>query len=520
MKKAGFQNVPTGLYIGAKYVYVAQVKKTLFGLQLAKLGQKEIQVSVPQPPGGVESAEFVKAQNQAKVEAIKNVLRENNITSQNVFTALPGKDVLIRYFQMPKIPKAEWKTAIKFEAKKYIPFKMEDLMWDFQIVSPKRKDAKMDVTFVAVKKELAQNHLALLTRAGLKPVALEPAPFSLVRLFVLGKQLAKNKPTAIIDVDYGIADINILKDKICYLTRDVSLPLEEETIFEHLLNELRMSLDYYEKLFLTEVIGKILLCGEVELKDWDKTLAQELKVPVEKVSLEKVVKFRGPTPPLSSTVAIGLALRSFTKAVTGVNLYEVSEAKAKPLAAKELFTFTPEIRRAAFIATGISCASLLLLHLAMFRQVAQERKELKEVIALRPEINLSMDLSSYADMKAARERIEEQLTVLDKVINQRIFLTAKFNELSAAIPENAWLTDLTFSDDLSRDNKIKRSLTIKGVAYHQDPGQVIGIITKLVSKLKDNRDFSQGFTEVKLDSMASTKVGELPAKRFVIICTR
>ena len=109
--------------------------------------------------------------------------------------------------------------------------------WDFCVVLHKDNAINMSVTFAAVKEQIAKKHLSLFEEAGLKVSTLEPAPFSMVRLLTLGKQLVKEKPTAIIDVDFGMADINIVKDKICYLTRDVSLPLKEELIFDNLMDE-------------------------------------------------------------------------------------------------------------------------------------------------------------------------------------------------------------------------------------------------------------------------------------------
>lgn len=502
----------TGVYVGVRHVYVAQLKGTLFGPRLVKFGQVEIQAPA-------QSTGTAKEQGEAKAEAIKRAFRENNITAKKVITALPGKEVLIRYFQMPRIPRSEWETAIRFEAKRHIPFKIEELFWDFQVAKALGKDAKMDVTFVAVKKEIAQSYLSLLERAGLKPLALEPAPFSLVRLFASSNQLAKDKPTAIVAVDYGMADINILKEKICYLTRDVSLPLEEEMVFENLLNEVRMSLDYYEKIFPTEVVGKILLCGEEELKDWDRRLAEELKVPVEKTNLAKAIKVRaGALPPLNMAVAIGLALRGRVLAPTEVNLYQVREVKPEVLPTKRGLGLTPQLRRAVFRAVAISCTGLLILHLAMLRRIGQEKKQLEWTISLKPKIGLDIGSFSYAEIEKVKKELENKLSTLDLIIDKRVFWTAKFNELPKIIPPGMWLTDLSFTDELSRDNRVFRSLTIKGAVYQEDPAQGIETVTGFVSDLKENKNFFQGFTEIKLDSMTSAELKGMPVKNFTISC--
>lgn len=510
MNKFSLQTT-TGIYVGAKNVYVAQLKRTLLGPQLVKFGQVEIQAQADLDES---------AKRQAIVQALRRAVQENNISAKKVVTALPGKDVLIRYFQMPKIPKSEWETAIKFEAKKYIPFKIEELMWDFHVVLPKGKDMKMDVTFVAVKREIAQGYLSLLEQAGLKLSALEPAPFSLLRLLSLSNQLAKDKPTAIIDVAYGMADINIVKNRICYLTRDVSLPLEEEVVFDNLLNEIRMSLDYYEKLFPAEVIGKILISGEVELKDWDRKLAEDLKVPVEKADLAKAIKIQKALPPSSMAVAIGLGLRGLTGAGTKVNLYQVREVKPEVMLAKEALKITPQIRQAIVRALTLSCVGLVIVYLVMQQRLAKENKELDFVLSLRPKIDLPVSTFSYEKLEELKKELEGKLSVFSLIIDNRVFWTDKFNELPKIIPPGMWLTDLSIRDGLSKQNKTDRSFVIKGTAYHEDPVQEIGIVTKFVSNLKESSIFSQGLAQIKLDAMTSAELRKMPVKNFTISCIK
>ena len=500
----------TGIYVGAKDVYVAQVKGVVFGAQLLKFGRVEIQA-----PEHSDDA----AQKQATVQAITRALQENRISAKEVVAAIAGKEVLVRYFQMPLIPKSEWETAIKFEAKKYVPFKIEELVWGFHVVLPKSKDAnKMDVTFVAVKRGVAQRYLSIFEEAQLTVSALEPASFSLVRLLALSNQLKKEKHTAIVDVDYGMADINIVKDKICYLTRDVSLPLEKELLFDSLLNEVRMSLDYYEKLYPSEAVDKILLSGEAELNDWDKKLAQELKISVEKADPAKAVKIRKALPPLDMAVAIGLALCQRTFAGIEVNLCQVREVQPEVVVTKGVFQFGPRVKLALFRALTFAGIGLLILHLAMGFSIRKEKKKLEKVVSIKPQISLPVASFSYEELEKTKKELETKLSVLDQMINKKVFLTDKFNELPRLIPPGAWLTNLNFKDTLSKRNKVSRSLVLRGTAYHESAVREIGIVSKFVSNLKESKAFSQGFKEIKLDSMSSGELKGMPVKNFSISC--
>ena len=501
----------TGIYVGTRNVYIAQLKGTLFGRRLVKFGQAEIQ-----GPGQTDGSS--KQRIQAIAQAIKRVVRENNIATNKVFTAVAGKDVLIRHFQMPKIPKAEQQTAIKFEARKYIPFKIEDLLWDFHVVSSMHKAAKMEVIFVAVKREVAQRHLSVLQEAGLKTLALEPAPFSLLRIFALSNQLSKEKPSAIVDIDYGMANINIVKGRACYLTRDASLPKEQEVIFDNLLNEIRMSLDYYEKLFPAEQISKILLSGEVGLRDWDRRMAEELKLPIEQPKLARTVKFGKLLPPKTFAVPISLGLRGLVKAEADVNLLREREVKPRIAVKKGGLEFTPELRQAILRAVILSGIGLLTLYLVMLGRLFQEKKQLEEVISLRPKLSLAISSFSYADIEETKKELEKKLSTLDLVIDKRTLWTNKFNELPKIIPHGVWLNNLSITDELSRGNRVSRSLIISGTAYHENPVQEIGLVTKFASGLRENEVFARGFKEITMDGMSSAELSGMQVKKFTISC--
>jgi len=504
----------TGIYVGTRHVYVAQLKGTLFGAHLVKCGRTEIQPSNAAGPPG-------KYQTPTLVEAIKKVLRENNITSKRVITALPGKDILIRYFQMPKIPKSEWEDAIRFEAKKYIPFKIEELLWDFRVGLPKgRGIEKTDVTFAAVKIEVAKKYLALLEEAGLKVLALEPAPFSLVRMLTLSKQLPKDKPVAIVDIDEGVADINIVKNGICFLTRDVSLPLERDIIFDNLLNEIRMSLDYYEKLFPAEMINKILLCGEAELKDWDKRFTAELKIPVENASLAKAVKIKKAVPALNMSIAIGLGLRGTARTVSELDLSRPRKPQAKIWVTKWGIEFTPEVGRAIIQATALSCVVLLGLYFLMNYDINKRKEQLEQIVSSGLKLDSARAPLSQAKLEELEQELSKKLHSLASIIDKRTIWTSKFNELPKILPEGAWLTELSCSEQLSKNNKFTRSLKLKGVVYNQDPTQEVGIITNFVSDLKANKEFALGFQAITLDSVTSAEFEGEPVKRFEISCRK
>jgi Tfp pilus assembly PilM family ATPase len=71
--------------VGTRNVYIAQLRKTIFGIRLLKFARAGIQTQ--NRPG----EEMPKTQQIA--QTIKRLMRENNIAAKKVFTAIAGRDV-------------------------------------------------------------------------------------------------------------------------------------------------------------------------------------------------------------------------------------------------------------------------------------------------------------------------------------------------------------------------------------------------------------------------------------------
>ncbi len=259
-----------GLYIGPKTVGVVELKGGRRP-QLLRYGLAEI----------TPEAEGKKEERLAK--AILKVLDESGIKAKEFTTDLPTEDVTVRYFKMARLPRKEWAQGLRFEAKKYIPFKLEEIISDFKVVETKGAK-EMEVIFAAAKREAVTRHVALLQKVGLKAVAIEPGSFSLMRVFNLTREIEKGQTTTIVEINVEGATINILKDKTLYLARSVTLaraPKEPaRPAFENLLSELHLSFDYYQEQFPDQTIAKVILCGEGSFEGWDELLAKELNIPV------------------------------------------------------------------------------------------------------------------------------------------------------------------------------------------------------------------------------------------------
>jgi len=112
---------------------------------------------------------------------IKEELKKNRIEAQEAIVCLSGRDLIIRNFEMPLLPRQELYNAINFEVKKYIPFKIEDLVSDFQIYTDKT-GRKNYVLFVGIKKDTMEKYSSIFQQLGIRIAAVEYSAFSTLRM--------------------------------------------------------------------------------------------------------------------------------------------------------------------------------------------------------------------------------------------------------------------------------------------------------------------------------------------------
>jgi type IV pilus assembly protein PilM len=174
------------------------------------------------------------SQNET-IFAVKELLRKGNFKSKRCVTAVSGRSVIVRYVTMAQMPVEDLRQAIKFEADKYIPFEVDEVIMDTMILEDTvgESSSEMKVLLVAVRKSLVEEHLALLGDAGLQPSIIDVDAFALGNAFEARARaqggLAAEKVVALIDIGANKTNINILKGKTSYFTREVYLAGDDFT---------------------------------------------------------------------------------------------------------------------------------------------------------------------------------------------------------------------------------------------------------------------------------------------------
>ncbi len=156
-------------------------------------------------------------------DAITAALQGAGVTTKSVVTAVGGRDVIIKKIQIERTKEQQARELMSWEAEQHVPFDMESVELDFQILDPDGTDAMMSVLLVAAKRELIEAKVRLLTDAGLSPAAVDVDAFALHNAFELNHPDAMNGIVALVNIGHEVTNINIVENGVPVLTRDLSV---------------------------------------------------------------------------------------------------------------------------------------------------------------------------------------------------------------------------------------------------------------------------------------------------------
>jgi len=168
-------------------------------------------------------------------DAVRGLFQSAGIKPKSVVTAVGGRDVIIKKISMDRMKEAEAREVIRWEAEQHVPFDMDNVELDFQILDPDGDGLQMTVLLVAAKRELIETKLALLADVGVQPAIVDVDSFALHNAFELNYPDAMRGVVGLVNIGHEMTNVNILEDGVPVLTRD--LPVGTRRFREDLQRE-------------------------------------------------------------------------------------------------------------------------------------------------------------------------------------------------------------------------------------------------------------------------------------------
>ncbi len=237
-----------GLDIGSAYLKVVQLKDTKAGYELELLDMLQL------PPELIVDGSII--DSIRLVEALRELATKAKIKGRDVVISMAGHStVIIKRVSIPDMSEEELYESIKFEAEQYIPFDIEDVNLDFQILGPKEEPGQMDVMLVAVKKDIINEYLSVVKEAGFNCQIVDVNSFALSNIYEINYEIESDKNIALINIGASTINMNILKGGISIFTRDSAVGSNLHT--EVLQREFNLTYEVAERLKRGEAVENV-----------------------------------------------------------------------------------------------------------------------------------------------------------------------------------------------------------------------------------------------------------------------
>ncbi|MCP3687697.1 MAG: pilus assembly protein PilM [Gammaproteobacteria bacterium] len=181
---------------------------------------------------GVEAlpANAVVEKNVAEIESVsesvKRALSKSKIKLRNVAVAVAGSSVITKKITMPaSLSEDEMEGHIQLEADQYIPYPLEEVSLDFQIIGPTDSNPEtVDVLLAACRSENVDNRVAAVEMAGLTAKIVDIEAYTIETVFsAMSPQMpdeGMGKTIAIIDIGATMTSLSVLHDQKLVYTRE------------------------------------------------------------------------------------------------------------------------------------------------------------------------------------------------------------------------------------------------------------------------------------------------------------
>jgi type IV pilus assembly protein PilM len=344
----GKSKAVVGLDIGSSAVKAVELKPAGKGHKVVAFA------SEPVPPDSIVDGAII--DGGAVADAIRRLFEQTTFKTKEVAASLSGNAVIVKKINLPVMTEAELAESIHWEAEQYIPFDIQDVNIDYQILDPGTSGkGAMDVLLVAAKKEKIADYTGVIAQAGRQAVVVDVDAFALQNAYEVNYAPQAGTVVALLNAGASAININILNGDQSLFTRDISiggnayteavqkelnLPFESAELVkkgflvegvsfdevrpvlhamtENVLLEVQKTFDFFKATASSDRIDRILLSGGAcSVDGFTQALEERFGAPVQTFDPFKKISFDAKKLGVedsdqlvaTAAVAVGLALR-------------------------------------------------------------------------------------------------------------------------------------------------------------------------------------------------------------------
>jgi type IV pilus assembly protein PilM len=222
-----------GLDLGSYSIKIAELDHAGKTPTLVNYGITEL------VPGAIKDG--LVADRAAVLEAINVLFETCQIANRQVNVALNGSDVIVKTILTDRMKHEELKKTISWEAEQHVPFPLNEISLDFQVLDPEGDSPQMNVLLVAAKRDLIDEKLALFEEAGCEVVLIDLDTFALTNALIANYEAAREGCYCIVHFGSQTTHLGLVRQGLPILNRN--LPVGGRSLLETIQGQLGLSED-------------------------------------------------------------------------------------------------------------------------------------------------------------------------------------------------------------------------------------------------------------------------------------
>lgn len=510
-----------GIYLGNKEVVAASISLSKGIPRLEHFAIEPIEAS-PNAAAEAKKAKSQASTQSLEAQAVERALRKIETPGANVIASFNPFHFVTRYFEMPFIPRSEWRKAVHYEARRYIPFKFSESVCDVHIVERQIAGSKrLAVTVSAVKTEMLRTYANHLMEGSATVHLFEPVFSAYSRALTSTNEVEGEKIYGFVFIDaHESVNISLARSGITYLSRDFLLSEERRANETRFYEELKASFDFVFEKTGDNRIEKVFLAGTGDLTFWSDFLT---------AVFGKQTRFECAFFPTKQDISrnllsallvpVGLALRKFDRPspLGNFSLFPpIERGQSRPERLKKILQLEFLI-----IAVVFAVAYFLILQpYAMYL-----RKEV--ATKLGPASLLDPDLThrSLDELKTIREQLQKEVKQIGILSEDTFKMDEKLKALARLTPQVIWISQINYkqrefqtqnlsTEGANADQKSNRDFGLEGLCYLGNAEQEVETTNDLVKRLGEDSAFMNGFRTVTLDEVRRDTYDRRDLTRF------
>ncbi len=181
---------------------------------------------------------------EAISDAIRAAIRKSGSNSKYCAVAVSGSAVFTKTISLPSnLAQADIESQVQIEANQYIPYPLDEISLDFEVLGPSARNADMvDILLAASKNENVESRQDALESLGLKAQVVDVESFAIANAFELIRErdgIRSTEAVGLFDIGYDLSTLMVLRNGRVLYTRDH--PFGAHQLLEEIMRRYDMS---------------------------------------------------------------------------------------------------------------------------------------------------------------------------------------------------------------------------------------------------------------------------------------